>query len=102
MSGFEIPFIWQVIIDVIIGIILGGIVERIQRVAVAAGVAGFLFSIFVFAFGNSDVWMHRSIEETSQVITVIVTATVYFVLNIVIIEIGAIPSNLVSQFFKNR
>ena len=68
----------------------------------AAGFAGFAMTIIFIGLGNPESLNHLSVAEAGQRITFIVTATVYFMVHLIFAEIGAIPSNLIMQFFKNR
>jgi ABC-type transport system involved in cytochrome c biogenesis permease subunit len=99
----EIPFVWQILFDVVIGAIIGSVVfEQIQKAMVAAGVAGFFFTIIFVGIGNPESLTNITVADASERITFIVTTTVYFMLHLLFVEIGAIPSNLIAQFIRDR
>lgn len=100
--ALELSFVQQIAIDIVLGAILGVVFTQIQRAILVAGVAGFLLTIFHIGIGNPEAFSNLSIAEANERITFIVTATVYFMVHLLFVEIGSIPSNLVTQFLRNR
>lgn len=100
--AFEFSFGLQIIIDVVLGIILGVVFGQIQRAMLVAGMAGFLLTIIHVGLGNPEAFSSITIAEANERITFIVTSTVYFMVHLLFVEIGAVPSNLITQFIKDR
>ena len=96
-----LQYLW-LIIDVIIGIALGSVLEKFRN-AMALGIVGsFLFSILALAYPSLNMINPPSVADSVKTITLISTATANFALNAVVIELTNAPTNLVANFLRDH
>ena len=92
---FSLPHPILILIEIGIGAILGGIMERLDRVIVSVAAIGFVLGIWSFLFANPDAITNFSMTTTelSEKITIVMIAFANFIVHVALFEVGGISAN---------
>ncbi|MEM3062910.1 MAG: hypothetical protein QW303_05135 [Nitrososphaerota archaeon] len=95
----EIPPIWLIIGEIVVGAILSKVFEPITNALKWATVTGFLLGVYWYAFSDPTKLTQLSVATTNEMITVIIASMVSVALHITFFDVGTLlmekiwPSN---------